>query len=45
LSGTGGGDDPNELLADDVAMSLEMELLAEVTRLAWEEAKERRKSL
>lgn len=36
---TGGGDDPDELLADCVRIDLEMELLAEVTRIAWDEAK------
>jgi hypothetical protein len=36
---TGGGDDPEELLADSVRIDLEMELLAEVTRLAWDEAR------
>lgn len=40
---TGGGDDPKRLLVDCVRIDLEMELLAEVTREAWEEAKERRK--
>ena len=38
---TGGGDDPDELLADYVRIDLEMELLAEVTRVAWEEARPR----
>lgn len=38
---TGGGDDPEELLADCVRIDLEMELLAEVTRVAWEEARPR----
>src|SRR5262249_31277890 len=33
---TGSGDDPDELLADSVRLGLEMELLAEVTRVAWE---------
>ena len=36
---TGGGDDPEELLADSVRIDLEMELLAEVTRVAWDEAR------
>jgi hypothetical protein len=36
---TGGGDDPEELLADCVRIDLEMELLAEVTRVVWEEAR------
>jgi hypothetical protein len=36
---TGGGDDPEELLADSVRIDLEMELQAEMTRLAWEEAR------
>ena len=36
---TGGGDDPEGLLADCVRIDLEMELLAEVTRVAWDEAK------
>ena len=36
---TGGGDDPEELLADCVRIDLEMELLAEVTRVAWDEAR------
>jgi hypothetical protein len=36
---TGGGDDPEELLADCVRIELEMELLAEVTRVAWDEAR------
>ena len=36
---TSGGDDPDELLADCVRIELEMELLAEVTRMAWDEAK------
>ena len=36
---TGGGDDPDELLADGVRIDLEMELLAEVTRMAWQEAR------
>jgi hypothetical protein len=34
---TGSGDDPEELLADGVRIDLEMELLAEVTRMAWED--------
>jgi hypothetical protein len=34
---TGSGDDPEELLANSVRLGLEMELLAEVTRVAWEE--------
>jgi hypothetical protein len=38
---TGGGDDPEELLADCVRIDLEIELLAEVTSVAWEEAKPR----
>jgi hypothetical protein len=38
---TGGGDDPEELLADCVRIDLEMELLAEVTRVAWDEARPR----
>ena len=33
------GDDPKELLADCVRIDLEMQLLAEVTRVAWEEAR------
>jgi hypothetical protein len=37
----GGGDDPEELLADCVRIDLEMELLAEVTRVAWDEARPR----
>jgi hypothetical protein len=36
---TGGGDDPEELLADGGRIDLEMELLAEVTRVAWDEAR------
>ena len=36
---TGSGDDPEELLANSVRLGLEMELLAEVTRVAWEEAR------
>ena len=36
---TGCGDDPEELLADCVRIDLEMELLAEVTRVAWDEAR------
>ena len=36
---TGGGDDPEELLADCVPIDLETELLAEVTRVAWQEAR------
>jgi hypothetical protein len=36
---TGGGADPEELLADCARLDLEMELLAEVTRAAWEEAR------
>ena len=36
---TGGGDDPEELLPDCVRIDLEMELLAEVTRVAWDEAR------
>jgi hypothetical protein len=36
---TGGSDDPEELLADSVRIDLRMELLAEVTRVAWEEAR------
>jgi len=38
---TGGGDDPEELIADCVRINLEMELLAEVTRVAWDEARPR----
>lgn len=38
---SGGGDDSEELLADCVRIDLEMELLAEVTRIAWDEAKKR----
>ena len=38
---TGSGDNPEELLADCVRIDLEMELLAEVTRVAWEEARPR----
>ena len=38
---TGSGDDPEELLANSVRLGLEMELLAEVTRVAWEEARPR----
>ena len=34
---SGGGDDPDELIPDCVRIDLEMELLAEVTRVAWEE--------
>ena len=40
---TGGGDDPEELLPDCVRIDLEMELLAEVTRIAWDEARPRQK--
>jgi hypothetical protein len=36
---SGGGDDPEELFADCVRIDLEMELLAEVTRIAWDEAR------
>jgi hypothetical protein len=36
---TGSGDDPEELLADCVRIDLEMELLAEVTKVAWDEAR------
>ena len=36
---TGSGDDPEKLLADSVRLDLEMELLAEVTRVAWDEAR------
>ena len=36
---TGSGDDPEALLADCVRIDLEMELLAEVTRVAWDEAR------
>jgi hypothetical protein len=36
---TGSGDDPDELLADSVRLGLEMELLAEVTRVAWKETR------
>lgn len=36
---TGGGDNPEELLPDGVRIELEMELLAEVTRIAWDEAR------
>lgn len=36
---SGGGDDPEEVVADWVRASLEMELLAEVTREAWAEAR------
>jgi hypothetical protein len=36
---TGGGDDSEELLAGCVRIDLEMELLAEVTRVAWDEAR------
>ena len=36
---TGGGGDPEELLADCVRIDLEMELLTEVTRVAWDEAR------
>ena len=36
---TGGGDDPEGLLADCVRIDLEMELLAEVTRVVWEEGR------
>ena len=37
---SGGGDDPETLFVDGTRNFLEMELLAEVTRLAWDEAKE-----
>jgi hypothetical protein len=36
---SGGGDDPEELLPECVRIDLEMELLAEVTRVAWDEAR------
>lgn len=36
---SGGGDAPEEVVADWVRPSLEMELLAEVTRVAWDEAR------
>jgi hypothetical protein len=36
---SGGGDDPAEVVADWVRYALEMELLAEVTRIAWDEAR------
>ena len=36
---SGGGDDPEEVVADWVRAALEMELLAEVTREAWAEAR------
>ena len=36
---SGGGDDPAEVVADWVRAALEMELLAEVTREAWAEAR------
>ena len=36
---TGSGDDPEKLLADCVRIDLEMELLTEVTRVAWDEAR------
>lgn len=36
---SGGGDEPDELLPDCVRIDLEMELLAEVTRVAWDEAR------
>jgi hypothetical protein len=38
---TGFGDDSEELIADWVRIDLEMELLDEVTKLAFEEAKKR----
>jgi len=40
---TGGGADPEVLLPDCVRIDLEMELLAEVTRVAWEEAKAKKR--
>ena len=36
---SGGGDDPETLFVDCVRIDLEMELLAEVTRVAWDEAR------
>lgn len=36
---SGGGDDPEEVVADWVRPFLEMELLAEVTRVTWDEAR------
>jgi hypothetical protein len=39
VAGRGVGDDPEGLLADCVRIDLEMELLAEVTRVAWDEAR------
>lgn len=38
-SESGGSDDPGEVVADWVRAALEMELLAEVTREAWAEAR------
>lgn len=40
---SGGGDDPEEVVADWVRPFLEMELLAEVTTVAWDEAKEKKR--
>lgn len=36
---SGGDDDPEELFADCVRIDLEMEFLAEVTKVAWDEAR------
>lgn len=35
----GGGDDPETLFVDSVRIDLEMELLDEVTKVAWDEAR------
>ena len=41
---SGGGDDPDQLFVDCTRNFLEMELLAEVTRIAWDEDKEKKRS-